>query len=586
MQAWERLGPYLKPYWKGAVLAPLLMVVEVTMDLMLPRLMQRIVDAGIFAGDMTVVWRTGLQMILFTLIGAVGGIGCTIFAVRVAMSYGADLRSGVYRKTQSLSFRNLDHLGTGQLITRLTSDVNQVQDAVLIALRILVRAPLLVVGSAIMAVITSPQLSVLLAILIPLLLTVLVLVIRHSLPLYAAVQARLDRLNTVIQENLSGMRVVKAFVRGDQEGRRFGAANDSLTDTSIRAMQLSAVVSPVVMLAMNFGIVAVIWFGGLQALDGAMTVGQIIAFVNYLRQTLFSLTMVSMLTMRLSRAQASAVRLAEVLESTPAVVDRPSAATGFAPAGQITFESVTFGYDEAEPALRDVSFACAPGQTVALLGATGSGKSSLIHLIPRFYDVTGGSVRVDGADVRDVRQADLRAAIGIALQEPLLFSGTVYENIRRGRPDATEAEIVAAAQAAQAHEFITALPAGYQTELGQRGVNLSGGQKQRLAIARALVRRPAILILDDSTSAVDVETEHEIQKALAELSDGPTSLVVAQRISTVLTADSILVLDGGRIAAQGTHAELLRSSPLYREIYDSQLGNHGAAGAGEVRHDR
>ena len=585
MHTFKRLGPYLRPYWKGAVIAPLLMVVEVAMDLMLPRLMQRIVDAGIFAGNMTVVWTTGLQMVLFTLIGAVGGIGCTIVAVRVAMNYGADLRSAVYRKVQSLSFRNLDRLGTGQLITRLTSDVNQVQDAVLIALRILVRAPLLVVGSAIMAVITSPRLAVLLAILIPLLLIVLVLVIRRSLPLYAGVQGRLDRLNTVIQENLSGMRVVKAFVRGEQEQRRFGAANDSLTDTSIQAMQISAVVSPFVMLAMNFGIVAVIWFGGIEALDGTMTVGEIIAFVNYLRQTLFALTMVSMLTMRLSRAQVSGVRLADVLASKPAVVDRPAASTGFAPAGEIAFDGVIFGYDEAEPVLRDVSFECAPGQTVALLGATGSGKSSLIHLIPRFYDVNGGGVRVDGADVRDVRQAELRAAIGIALQEPLLFSGTVYENIRRGRPDATEEEIIAAAKAAQAHEFISALPAGYQTELGQRGVNLSGGQRQRLAIARALVRRPAILILDDSTSAVDVETEHEIQKALAAQSDGCTSLVVAQRISTVLTADSILVLDGGQIAAQGTHAELMASSSLYREIYESQLGNNGAAGAGEVTHD-
>ena len=581
MYALKRLVPFLKPYWRGAIIAPLLMVLEVAMDLMLPRQMQRIIDQGIGAGDLSVVLNTGLLMIVLSIIGAVGGIGCTVFAVRTAMSYGADLRSVVYRKVQSLSFRNLDRLGTGQLVTRLTNDVNQVQDAVLIALRILVRAPLLMIGSVVMAILTSPRLALILAILMPLLLVMLVIVIKRSLPLYAGVQSRLDRVNTVIQENLAGMRVVKAFVRGDHEQKRFGLANDDLTEVSIQAMQISAVIGPFVLLAMNFGIVAVVWFGGIETLQGTMTVGEIMAFVNYLRQTLFSLTMVSMLTMRLSRAQASTVRLTEVLDSTPAVVDRPDARDGFVPQGRISFEGVTFGYDEAEPVLQNVSFECAPGETVALLGATGSGKSSLIHLIPRFYDVNEGRICVDGMDVRDVPQAELREAIGIALQEPLLFSGTVYENIRRGREDATEEEIVEAARAAQAHEFINSLPEGYQTELGQRGVNLSGGQKQRIAIARALVRRPAILILDDSTSAVDVETEHHIQTALTELMKNRTSLVVAQRISTVLAADRILVLDRGRIVAQGTHYELMESSPLYREIYDSQLGN-GSAGAREV----
>jgi ATP-binding cassette subfamily B protein len=583
MKMFRRLGPFLRPYWKQAVIAPILMVLEVSMDLMLPRQMQHIVDQGIAANNLTVVLHTGLLMIVMTILGAVGGIGCTIFAVRAAMSFGSDLRSATYRKVQTLSFGNLDKLGTGQLVTRLTNDVNQVQDVVLIALRILVRAPLLVVGSLIMAILTSPRLALLLGVLMPLLIVMLGIVIKRSFPLYTRLQDNLDRLNTVIQENLSGVRVVKAFVRGGHEQQRFGTANDDLMQSSIQAMQLSAVVGPFMMLAMNFGIGAVIWFGGVATIKHSMTMGEIIAFVNYLRQTLFSLMMVSMLMIRISRAQASAERLIEVLDSQPEVQDR--AATHRAPAaeGRITFEHVTFSYDDSEPVLQDISFEASPGQTVAILGATGSGKSSLIHLIPRFYDVDGGQVLIDGLDVREVRQADLRAHVGIALQEALLFSGTIYDNIRQGRADATEDEIVAAAKAAQAHDFITALPEGYATDLGQRGVNLSGGQKQRIAIARALVRRPAILILDDSTSAVDVETESEIQQALDDLMQGHTSVVVAQRISTVLTADKILVLDDGRIVAQGTHQELMLSSPLYREIYESQLGN-GALAAQGVKH--
>ncbi len=580
MKMFSRLGPFLRPYWKPAVIAPLLMVLEVSMDLMLPRQMQHIVDQGIAANNLTVVLHTGLLMIVMTLLGAVGGIGCTIFAVRAAMSFGADLRSATYRKVQTLSFGNLDKLGTGQLVTRLTNDVNQVQEMVLIALRILVRTPLLVVGSLIMAILTSPRLALLLGVLMPFLIVMLGLVIRRSVPLYTRLQDNLDRLNTVIQENLSGVRVVKAFVRGDHEQQRFGTSNDDLMYSSIQAMQLSAVVGPFMLLAMNFGIGAVIWFGGVATIKHSMTVGEIIAFVNYLRQTLFSLMMVSMLMIRISRAQASAERLIEVLDSQPEIQDRATARNGQTVAGRITFEHVTFSYDDSEPVLQDLSFEASPGQTVAILGATGSGKSSLIHLIPRFYDVDSGRILIDGHDVRDLPQADLRAQIGIALQEALLFSGTIYDNIRQGRDDATEDEVIAAAKAAQAHDFIAALPAGYQTDLGQRGVNLSGGQKQRIAIARALVRRPAILILDDSTSAVDVETESKIQQAIDDLMQGHTSVVVAQRISTVLTADKILVLDDGCIVAQGTHQELMLSSPLYREIYESQLGNGALAAQG------
>lgn len=572
-----RLSAYLKPYWKQAAIAPLLMVLEVSMDLLLPRFMQQIVDIGIARRDLPFVLHTGALMTGLALLGAVGGFGCTIYAVRAGMNFGADLRGGVYRKVQFLSFGNLDRLGTGQLVTRLTDDVNQVQDAVLMLLRILVRAPLLVVGSVVMAILTSPRLALLLLVLLPLLGLVLVLVIGRSFPLYTRLQGRLDRLNVVIQENLAGVRVVKAFVRAPYEQQRFGAANESLTQSAVEAMQLSAIVGPFMLLALNFGVAATIWFGGLGTMAGTTTAGEIIAFVNYLRLTLFSLLMVSTLLIRLSRAQASAGRLAEVLESRPDVQDRPHVPAVFQPRGRVAFEHVTFAYDAGEPVLQDITFTAEPGETVAILGATGSGKSSLVHLIPRFYDVADGRVTIDGADVRDLPQEGLRNAVSIALQDPVLFTGSVYDNIRQGRENASQSEVEAAARAAQAHDFIVALPGGYAAQVGQRGVNFSGGQKQRIAIARALVRQPAILILDDSTSAVDVETEVRIQEALETLMQGRTSFVVAQRISTVLHADRILVLDGGRLVAQGKHRELLACSALYREIYESQLGNGNPA---------
>jgi ATP-binding cassette subfamily B protein len=584
MKTFKHLRIYLKPYWKQAVIAPLLMVVEVCCDLLLPRLLQTIVDKGVTQGDMALVVRTGLLMIGVTFVGAVGGIGCTLFAVRASMNFGADLRSAVYRKVQSLSFGNLDKIGTAELVTRLTNDVNQVQELLLMALRILVRAPLLVVGSLIMAVVTSPQLALLLAVLMPLLILMLVIVIRRAFPLYSLMQEKLDRVNEVIQENLSGVRVVKAFVRSDHEKQRFRKANEGLASTSIQAMNISVITMPFNILAINLGVVAVVWFGGIQTIHGTMTAGAIIAFVNYLRQALMSLMMVSMLMIRISRAQASGKRVADVLDSEPEVQDRPGAQqSSFKPQGRVVFDHVSFSYNGGEPVLRDVSFVAEPGQMIALLGATGSGKSSLISLIPRFYDVNNGRVTIDGIDVRDIPQADLRAVIGVAQQEAVLFSGTIYDNIRQGDDHASEAEITAAAVAAQAHDFISALPDGYETQLGQRGVNLSGGQKQRLAIARALVRQPVILILDDSTSAVDVETESNIQAALTRIMHNRTSFIVAQRISTVLRADRILVLDDGRIAAEGTHRELMETSPIYREIYESQLGN-GALAAQGVSH--
>jgi ATP-binding cassette subfamily B protein len=556
------------------------MALEVAMDLMQPRLIQRIVDQGIARGDMSTVVSTGLWMLGLALVGLAGGMGCTVFAILAGQGFGADLRGSLFRKVQALSFGNLDRLETGKLITRLTSDVTQVQEVVMILLRIMVRVPLLLVGSLLMAILTSPRLALLFVVLIPVVLLVVVWVVRRTYPLFGEVQQRLDTLNTAMQENLAGVRVVRAFGRVGHESRRFGRANDDLMTSSITAARLSAVTMPFMMLALNFGVVGAVWAGGIQVVGGDLRIGQLIAFVNYLMQTLMSLMMISMLVVRVSRAEASARRIQEVLQSEPDIRSRPDALNRFEPEGRVEFENVGFSYggDDQDPVLKDISFVAEPGETIALLGATGSGKSSLVNLIPRFYDPTHGRVTIDGVDVRAVDEEALRARIGVALQESVLFSGTIRDNIRYGRPDATEEEVVAAAKMAQAHDFICRFPDGYDSVVGQRGVNLSGGQKQRLAIARALLPRPSILILDDSTSAVDVETEARIQAALAGL--GQTRFIVAQRISAVLAADKILVLDDGRIAAEGTHEELLTRSPIYREIYESQLETGAVAHGG------
>jgi ATP-binding cassette subfamily B multidrug efflux pump len=591
MKSAYRLARFLKPYWHWAILAPLLMVLEVAMDLMQPKMIERIVDQGIAQLDLAVVVNTGLLMVRLALIGAVGGVGCTVFSALASQGFGTDLRNALFRKVQSLSFGNLDELETGQLITRLTNDVTQVQEVVMMMLRIMVRAPMMLLGSLIMAILTSPRLALMLVILGPLVLAALAWVINRAYPIFSAVQRRLDDLNTVMQENLAGVRVVKAFVRAGHENRRFGAVNEDLMAQTVRAARTVAVTMPAVMLALNVGVVGAVWFGGVQVTYGGMKVGQLIAFVNYLMRTLRSLMFVSMMVMRVARAEASAERIQEVMDTDPGVKNKPDAIDVFVPQGRVAFEQVTFSYDQdgREPVLKDISFVAEPGQTVAILGATGSGKSSLVHLIPRFYDVTEGRVTIDGVDVDELDKAVLRRNIGIALQESVLFTGTIRDNIRYGRPDATDEEVIAAAMAAQAHDFVIEFPDGYDTMLGQRGVNLSGGQRQRIAIARALLIQPSVLILDDSTSSVDVETETRIQEALEGLMEGQpspsaslrTSFVIAQRISTVLNADKILVLDDGQIAAEGTHGELIASSPIYQEIYESQLGNgvisHGGA---------
>jgi len=573
------MARFMAPYWLPALAAPLLMAMEVAMDLAQPRLLQHIVDQGIANHDLHLVTHTGGLMILAGVVGLLTGVGCGLLATYAGLGFGADLRSQLFRRIQALSFGNLDRLETGRLITRLTNDVDQVQDAAQMLMRILVRAPLLAIGGLIMAVITAPHLAWIMACVAPGVIALLIYVSRRGHDLFLALQERLDRFNAVLQENLAGVRVVKAYLRADHECRRFAGANDDLMASNVRAFSLMAGVGPLMGLLINLGAVAVLWFGGWQVAHGHAQVGQLLAFSNYLMQMLFSLMMVGMLVIGLARADASAQRIAEVLTSEPEVPDLPAAAEVTGLRGRVEFDNVTFSYDGdgSEPVLRGVSFAAEPGETVAILGATGSGKSTLVHLVPRLYDVHEGRVLVDGTDVRSFRQEDLRHQIGLVLQETVLFSGSVRDNIRYGRPSADDDEVRRAAQIAQADAFIAGLPEGYDTVLGQRGVNLSGGQKQRLAIARALLCRPAVLILDDCTSAVDADTEAQIMQALDREADRCTRLVVAQRIGAVLAADRILVLDEGAIAAQGTHAELLETSPLYRDIVASQVGRSEAS---------
>jgi len=575
MNAVRRLAIYLKPYWRWVLLAPLLMLGEVTMDLMQPRLLATIVDEGIARLDMGVVLRTAGTMVGFAILGAGGGISNGVFASKAAQSFGADLRQDLFSKVEQLSFANIDRLQTGQLVTRLTSDVVQVQEALYTLLRIMVRAPLLLVGGLVMAIATAPQLAFLPLGLMPLTLIPVIWVVRKATPLFGKVQRRLDALNEIMQENLAGIRVVKAFARSDHERVRFGTGNRELADDTIRTIRVIVVVMPVMMFTVNLGVVGVLWFGGMRVVAGTMQIGQLMAFVNYLAQILMSVLMVSMLVTHLARATASAERIQEILDSVPTIRDKPDAISDPPEDATVVFEDVTFAYDGdgADAALEGVSFVARPGQTLALLGQTGSGKSTLVHLIPRYYDVTGGRITVGGIDVRDMSSASLRRMVGAVLQETVLFSGTIRDNIRYGRPEASQDEVERAARMAQAHDFIQEFPDGYDTVLGQRGVNLSGGQKQRVAIARALLVEPPILILDDSTSSVDVETEARIQEALEAYGRERTCIMVAQRISSVLTADQILVLNDGRLAASGTHEELMMSSPVYREIYESQLGN-------------
>ncbi|MGC6588409.1 ABC transporter ATP-binding protein [Paenibacillus sp. Dod16] len=569
-----KLFRYLRPHWAAALLAPLLMLLEVAMDLLQPILMASIIDQGVMQNDTAHILHTGLIMLGAAAIGLLGGLGCTIYSSIASQRFGADLRRDLFLKVQTLSFRNLDDVSTGSLITRLTSDIVQIQTMVQMLLRIFVRSPLLAIGSMIMAVIISPKLAIILAIAVPLLFVVMFFLIRATLPLFATVQKKLDKVNTVLKENFAGIRVSKAFVRAGYEKDRFHQANTDFTQVSVKTQRIVALNMPILSMILNVSIVVVLWLGGKNAIDGSFEVGSLVAFINYVTQVLFSVSSVAMMLVRISTAKVSADRIQEVMHTESEIANAAHPAMNAYKQGEIEFDQVTFSYKPGiqKPVLHHVSFKVRPGQTVAIMGATGSGKTSLVCLLPRLYDVTSGRIFIDGTDVRQFDLSALRERIGIVLQESILFTGTIRDNIRYGKADASDEEVIAAAKAAQAHEFISSMPEGYDTMLGQRGVNLSGGQKQRISIARALLLRPAILILDDSTSAIDMGTESRLQKELARLMNGRTCLMIAQRISSVIDADRILVLDDGKLVAEGTHSELLASCELYQDIYQSQFG--------------
>lgn len=576
----SRLMRYLKPYWYFALLSPLVMAGEVIFDLFQPKLMSGIVDEGVLNGNMQVILSTGLLMLLFTFLGGLCGVGGAAFGTAAAQNFGNDLRKDVFSRVMHLSLSQTDDFTTGSLVTRLTNDITAVQDLVSMALRMFVRAPMSFIGGIVMALSLNVNFGLVLVIALPIQLVVIWLLLAKASPLFGLVQKKLDKVNAVVQENVTGARMVKAYVREDYEENRFRTANNDLMQTSLRVQKLMAILNPVLMIVMNFSVVAIILIGGFQVEARAMQVGQVMAAVTYVTQILSSIMMVSMMFQSISRARASAARIREVLDTLPAIADGRQKEAAGSQAGSVSFRHVGFRYSASErPVLEDINLDIHPGETIAILGATGAGKTTLCSLIPRFYDPTKGEIFVDGRPVTDYALEELRDKIAFVLQKSELFSGTIADNIRWGRPDATDDEVIAAARVAQADEFITGFKDGYQTVIGEKGASLSGGQKQRLSIARAVLRQPEILLFDDSTSALDLGTEARLRDALRESMQHTTVIMVAQRVASVIHADRILVLDGGRIAACGRHEELLQTSPIYQDIYNSQVGKGGGAHA-------
>ncbi|MBF9017699.1 ABC transporter ATP-binding protein [Oceanispirochaeta sp. M2] len=566
---------YLKRHWGFALAATLLMMIEVFMDLLLPTIMARIIDEGIAGGNMELVLSLGLRMILVTLIAALGGIGCGTTSSFAASSLGAELRMDLYSKIQRFSYRNLDRLETGNLITRLTSDVTQIENSSRMMLRIMVRAPLQIIGSLVMALLISPSLSLSLAVLIPLLLLSLGMIIKKAYPLYYQLQSRMDNVNTRLQENFLGKRLVKAFVREKFEEEKFAAANNDLVEVTIKAGKTVAFMHPVMQLILNGGIVSALWLGARYIDSGVLKIGQLLAFLNYLRQLLASLMMFSHMLMQFSRALASSKRVEEVLDEPPVIKDNGTPVQHSLNKGTLEFKNVSFSYDgenEESEVLTNISFTIKEGTTAAILGATGSGKTSLVNLVPRFYDITEGNIFIDDRNIKDYGLESLRKSIAVSPQKTTLFAGSIRQNILFHYPEDEQENLdqlmIKSAKTANIHDFISGLPERYETKINQRGVNLSGGQKQRISIARALAKKAAILILDDSTSAVDMTTERKIQEALQ--LDDATKIIISQRINSVINADTILVLEDGKLNGIGTHSELLESNEIYRDIYTSQ----------------
>ncbi len=580
----KKLFSYVGEYKKWIMLAPLLMVAEVVCEIVMPRLMAAIVDVGIANGDMNAIVKNGVLMLVLAVIGMITGVLSARVATMGGQGFGTNLRNAMFQKIQDFSFADIDRFSSASLITRTTNDVNQIQMTLTMATRMVVRVITMLVGALFMAFSINAGLARVLLVAIPILMVGIGVVMKLSNKLFGIMQEKLDNLNNTVQENLVAIRVVKAFVRAGYEKTKFKKVNDELTETGISVALRINLISPLMTIVLNLVTLSVLYLGGGQVMAGTMRYGDLSSFVGYISQILMSVMMVGMMFIMSSRAVACARRVVEVLDTVPDIQDDPggytAALTGGekdlslpAPKGQVEFRDVSFKYlasGTGDDVLEHISFTARPGQVVALVGGTGTGKSTLVNLIPRFYDVTGGQVLVDGMDVRDYPIEELRSRIGMVLQNNVLFSGTIRENLLWGRADATEEEMIQAAKDAQAYDFIMALPDKFDTVLDQGGTNVSGGQKQRLCIARAMLRRPAILILDDSTSAVDSATEAAIRESFAQNLAGTTVILIAQRISSVRYADQILVLDDGTIVGQGTHDELMETNEVYQEIYNSQ----------------
>lgn len=567
-----RLMRFLRPYRPQIALILVLVFLQSLANLYLPTLMADIVDTGVVKGDTGYIIRVGGVMLAITLGGTICAIVGSYFSARVAVGFGRSVRGRLFAHVQGFSLHEFDQVSTASLITRTTNDTNQVQMVLVLMLSIVVSAPMMAVGGIILAISQDAGLAWVLAVAVPVLILVIILLMRNAVPLFRMIQIKIDKLNLILDESLTGVRVIRAFDRSEYEEQRFDEANLDLTDTAITVNRLVAILMPFMMLVLNLTTIAIVWFGSIRVNNGDLQVGAMIAFMQYAMQILFAFLMLSMMFIFLPRAAASATRINEVLDISPEIVDAPDAGPAGDQHGYVEFEDVTFSYPGAEePALSHISFRAMPGQVTAIIGGTGAGKTTLVNLIPRFYDVDSGRVMVDGSDVRELTQKDLREKIGFVPQTAVLFSGTVSENIRYGNPTATDEEVRHAAEVAQAAEFIKDMDDGFDALIAQGGTNVSGGQKQRLSIARALVRKPEIYIFDDSFSALDYTTDANLRAALRQETGDATVLIVAQRVSTIMDADQIVVLDEGRLVGVGNHRELMESSPVYREIVLSQL---------------
>ena len=571
-----KLSKYLKPYALFAVLTPLSMVGEVLGDLLQPKLMSKIVDDGVLGQDMNLIVRTGLLMLLILIGGGACGIAASAFGGIASQSFSRDLRVDVFRRVMGLSFEQTDKFTTGSLVTRLTADITAIQQMVDFMLRMLVRDSLLFFGGIIMMLTLNVRFGIIILCALPVEIIMMIIILKKANPYYSIVAKRLDTVNSVVQENVTGARVVKAYVREDTEEKRFDDANISLMESNLRVQTLMAILQPLLMIILNLSVIAVIVIGGWQVQAQAMKVGEVMAAITYLTQVLHGVMMMSMMFQTLAKASASANRLREVLE-TDRVIKSGSVSLSDKTGGTVSFKNVSFSYPETKgrPVISDLTLDIKSGESVAILGATGSGKSSLVNLIPRFYDCTAGEVLVDGVNVKDCKLDELRKKVGIVLQKSELFSGTVEDNIKWGDKNATHEEVISAAQAAQADEFIQKIPAGYEGIIAEKGASLSGGQKQRLSISRAVLKKPEILILDDSTSALDLGTEAKLRAEIDRKMNGTTLIIIAQRIQSVKSCDRIAVLDHGKLCACDTHENLLKTCEIYQDIYASQVKTSG-----------